>query len=108
MAAEATRRTHQPQINEEEERMLREATLYLIRNHGGLFVATALRKEQTEGSTRWVITVTLRYPSGHEGYVADLLYDGHAFALLTDPSEIDERVRKIAAGRTPVHQENGR
>jgi hypothetical protein len=104
----AARQRPQPEITEEEEQMLREATLYLIRNHRGLFVATPLRKEQREGSTPWVITVTLRYPSGHEGYVADLLYDGHAFRLLTDPSAIDERVRMIAAVSTPVPQENGR
>ncbi len=30
------------------------------------------------------------------GYVGDLLYDGEAFTLLTDPSVMDERVRKIA------------
>jgi hypothetical protein len=96
-AVEGARRSRSSKIHDEEERILREATQHLIRKHGGLFVATRLRKEPGEGIPRWIITVTLRYPTGHEGDVGDLLYDGHAFTFLTDPSLIDERVRQIAA-----------
>ena len=100
-AVEGARRSRRTEVHEEEERILREATKHLIRHHGGLFVATALRKEQDEGVPRWIITVTLRYPTGHEGYVGDLLYNGHAFTFLTEEARIDERVRQIAAN--PEH-----
>jgi hypothetical protein len=105
-AAEAARRSRRAKINEEEERILREATKHLIRHHGGLFVATALRKQQDEGDPRWIITVTLRYPTGHEGYVGDLSYNGHAFTFLTEESRIEERVRLIAADPEHLRQWN--
>ena len=65
-AAAATRRKKLPEITDEEEQILRVATIHLIRKVGGLFVATGLREEQGKGGRRWVITVTLRYPTGHE------------------------------------------
>jgi hypothetical protein len=96
-ATAASRRRRKPAITAEEEQILRDATIHLIRRVGGLFVATGLRAEQHHGSRRWIITVTLRYPTGHEGYVGDLLYDGKEFRLLTGPSLVHERVRQIAA-----------
>lgn len=96
-AGAATRRKQRPKLNPEEEEILQAATIHLIRKVGGLFVATGLRAEQHQGCRRWVVTVTLRYPTGHEGYVGDLLYDGKEFTLLTEQSVIDERVRQIAA-----------
>jgi hypothetical protein len=90
-----TRRQTEPQISDEEEQILRQATIHLIHKHGGLFVATRIREESSSPRT-WVISVTLRYPTGHEGYVGDLLYDGKEFTFLTPPEVRTERVRKIA------------
>ena len=105
-SVEVARRSKRPEIHEEEERILREATQHLIRNHGGLFVATGLRKEQDKGVPKWLITVTLRYPTGHEGYVGDLVYNGQSFTFLTEESRIDERVRQIASDPEHVRQWN--
>lgn len=96
---QSTRRKQGPEsIDDEEEEILRAATIHLIRKHGGLLVATGAREERSEvGSPRWIIAVTLRYPTGHEGYVGDLLYDGKEFAFLTPPEVINQRVEQIAA-----------
>jgi hypothetical protein len=40
--------------------------------------------------------VTLRYTTGHEGYIGDLLYDGEEFTFVTEQSVMDERAQKIA------------
>ena len=77
------------------ERILQKATEHLILKHGGLLVATALREARVKGSRVWIITVTVRYPTGHEGYVGDLLYDGSEFTFLTPPEVVTERVRQI-------------
>jgi hypothetical protein len=91
-------RQQQPELNEEEERLLREATIHLMLKHGGLLVATAVREETGDAAgRRWVIAVTLRYPTGHEGYVGDLLYNGKDFVFLTPPEEVTRRVQQIAA-----------
>jgi hypothetical protein len=82
---------------DEEERILRAATTYLIRKVGGLLVATGLRAEQRQRGRRWIITVTLRYPTGHEGYIGDLLYDGEVFSFLTSADVRKERARRIEA-----------
>jgi hypothetical protein len=105
-AVAGARRSRSSEIDDEEEKILREATQHLIRRHGGLFVATWIRKEVGEATPRWIITVTLRYPTGHEGDVGELLYDGHAFTFLTDPSLIDDRVRRIAADSEHMHKWN--
>jgi hypothetical protein len=52
----------EPEINEEEERILRAATIELLTHHGGLFVATGLREIAIKVIRVWIITVTLRYP----------------------------------------------
>jgi hypothetical protein len=92
-----TRRKSKPKTKKEDESILQAATIHLIRKVGGLFVATEVREERKEVGPRWIITVTLRYPTGHEGYVGDLSYDGKNFTMLTEDSVIDERVRQIGA-----------
>jgi hypothetical protein len=92
------------QINDEE--ILRAATIYLIRTIGGLFVATGLRAVESKGRREWIVTVTLRYPSGHAGTVGELRYDGRDFSLLTEDSVIDRRVRQIAADPEGVRRWN--
>jgi hypothetical protein len=58
--AKATRRKRRetPELNQEEEEILRAATLELITNHGGHFVATDLRETRIEGTQVWIVTVT--------------------------------------------------
>ena len=97
-AEKPKRRRQVPKLINKEERILRAATIYLIRKVGGLLVATGVREERdSKGSRTWIITVTLRYPTGHEGYVGELLYDGTDFSLLTPDDVMKERARKIAA-----------
>ena len=81
---------------DEEELMLREAIKYLIRHHGMFLVPTRRREILIKGCPAWIITVTLRYITGHEGYIGDLLYDGENFTFLTEEVVMDERARKIA------------
>jgi hypothetical protein len=85
-----------PEPNQSQDGILRAATVYLIRKVGALLVATDVRQIRVKELQVWIITVTLRYPTGHEGYVGDLLYDGQTFTLLTPPSVLDHRIRQIA------------
>lgn len=86
----------EPEVNEEEERILRAATIHLVLQHGGLLVATGLREQLGQGTRAWVINVTLRHPTGHEGYIGDLLYDGQEFEFLTPSDVRKERAQQIA------------
>jgi hypothetical protein len=81
----------------EEERILREATKHLVFKHGMFLVATGLREARIKTLRVWIITVTLRYTTGHEGYIGDLLFDGAEFSFLTPPEVREERARQIAA-----------
>jgi len=84
-----------PEVSEEEQ-ILRAATRFLLQKHGMFLIATGTRETRIKGFRVWVITVTLRYTTGHEGYVGDLLYDGEEFTFLTEPALMDERIRKVA------------
>ncbi len=92
----AIRPKPEPEFNQQEEEILRAATIELMTRHGGHFVATGLRETMIKGFRVWIITVTLRYDKGDEGYIGDLLYDGENFTFLTEQSVMDERARKIA------------
>ena len=94
-AQRTTQRRAKPEVTDEEEQILRAATLNLMMKHGSLLLATGARKTHIKALEVWIITVTLRYPTGHEGYVGDLLYDGETFTFLTEQAVIEERVRKI-------------
>lgn len=85
------------ETNEEEEYLLREALKYLLRNEGMLLVPTDVREERRGKATVWIFTVALRYPTGHEGCIGDLLYDGKTFEFLTPAEERNERAKQIAA-----------
>jgi hypothetical protein len=95
--AKVARRPRRPRINEEEDRILKGATLHLITHHGMFLVATAAREAQVKGIPIWIITVRLRLDKGLEAYIGDLLYDGEEFTFLTEESVMDERARKFAA-----------
>lgn len=88
---------HLTPAEQKRERLLRKATIHLIMHVGGLLVATGLREEKFHGARRWIIEVTLRYPTGHEGYVGELEYDGKEFRILTPASTWRQRIKKIAA-----------
>jgi hypothetical protein len=93
---EVARPTRKPEITEEEKQILWDALKYLVFKHGHLLVPTGIREEGEPGSRRWIITVTLRYPTGFGGEIGDLLYDGQEFTFLTPPEVRKERARKIA------------
>jgi hypothetical protein len=97
LATATKRRKKAEVVDEQEERIYRAAIKYLLFNHGHLLVPTAHREMRIKGFPIWIFTVTLRYPTGFEGYVGDLLYDGENFTFLTEQSLMDERVRQIAA-----------
>ena len=88
-------RQRQPAIDEEEA-ILSAATIYLIRKHGMFLVATNAREARVKTFRVWIITVTLRYATGDEAYIGDLLYDGEEFTFLTEQSVMDQRARQFA------------
>ena len=105
-ASSVTKRRRQPEVLDEEERILREATKHLVYKHGMFLVATGVREARIKGFRVWIITVTLRYGTGDEGYIGDLLYDGEDFTFLTEQSVMDERARKIADDPERMRQWN--
>ncbi len=92
----AIQRKHKQEINEREEEILRAATLHLITHHGMFLVATGLHEARVRALPVWIITVTLRFDAGNEGYIGDLLYDGEEFTFLTPPEIRKERAKQIA------------
>jgi hypothetical protein len=103
---EAARPTREPEIDQEEEGILRKALKYLVLKHGHLLVPTAIREERDQGSRRWIITVTLRHPSGFEGEIGDLLYDGQEFPFVTPPEVRKERARRLAEDPEAIRRWN--
>jgi len=108
----ATAKRRKPQVTDdtesvdEEEQILREATKHLVFKHGMFLVATGIRETRIKALRVWIITVTLRYTTGHEGYIGDLLYDGEEFSFLTPPEVRKERARQIAADPERVRKWN--
>jgi len=88
--------TGKKQFVDSEERILREATKHLVFKYGMFLLATDLREARIRSFRVWIITVTLRYTTGHEGYIGDLIYDGEEFCFLTPPGVRKERARQIA------------
>jgi hypothetical protein len=88
------------EVNEEEEQILKKAQIYLLfeAKRPMFWNVADCRAEKDElGSRRWIIAVHLRAPSGHEGYLGGLLYDGERFTELTDVELMRERVQQITA-----------
>jgi hypothetical protein len=82
-------------VADQREQILREATQHLISQHGMFLIATDIREAHIRTLSVWIITVTLRYTTGHEGYIGDLLYDGKEFFFLTPPEVRKQRARQI-------------
>ena len=57
-ASSVTKRRRQPEVLDEEERILREATKHLVYKHGMFLVATGVREARIKGFRVWIITVT--------------------------------------------------
>ena len=86
--------------DEEEEAILKRAQIYLLfeARRPMLWTVADIREETADdGSRRWIIAVHLRYPTGHEGYLGDLLFDGERVTELTDLELMRQRGREIAA-----------
>ena len=67
---EADRRSRQPKIDQEEEKILRLAQTFLMLEAKCpiLWTVAGIREEKgADGLRRWIIAVHLRYPTGHEG-----------------------------------------
>jgi hypothetical protein len=105
-ATKVTGRAKAPQLNEQEEQILREAIKYLPFKHGHLLVPARIREEGEGRARRWIVTVHLRYPTGFEGEIGELLYDGAEFTFLTPPEVRRQRARKIADDPEGIRQWN--
>jgi hypothetical protein len=108
-AAGSKRRKRKPDINQEEEEILKRAQSYMLFEAGRpmFWTVAGIREEKgDDGSRRWNIAVNLRYPTGFEGYLGDLLYDGTRFTELTDLEVMRERGRQIAADPEGIRQWN--
>jgi len=105
-AAEVARRTKKPELSDEAEKILRDALRYLVFKHGHLLVPAGIREDRDGGAQRWIITVHLRYPTGFEGEIGELLYDGREFTFLTPPDVRQERAQRIADDPEGIRQWN--
>ena len=95
----ARRRKAAP-IDEEEEAILKRAQIYLLFEvqRPMLWTVADIREEKAEdGSRQWIIAVHVRFPTGHEGYLGDLLFDGERITELTELELMRQRGRVIAA-----------
>ncbi len=91
-------RRKQTEISQEEEEILRKAQIYLLftAKRPMFWNVAAIREVKGKADTRyWIIAVHFHAPSGHEGYLGDLCYDGEQFTELTDVELMRERVRQI-------------
>ena len=72
-----------------------------------LWTVAGIREERgDDGSRRWIIAINLRDPTGFEGYLGDLHYDGTRLTGLTDRKLMRERARQIAADPEGVREWN--
>jgi hypothetical protein len=96
------------EFTEKEKQILREAMSYCLRHFPMLWTTGGIKEESTDnGLARWIISVFLRYPTGHEGYLGDLLYDGTQFIELTDRTLMRERAKQVAADPERLRKWNG-
>jgi hypothetical protein len=96
----AMQRKKKSRINKAEEKILRQAQQYLLfeAKRPMLWTVAGIREEKaSDGSRRWIIPVHLRYPTGFEGYLGDLVYDGKDIVELTDLELMRRRAKQIAA-----------
>ncbi len=97
------------QINRRHEAILRKAQVYLLfeAKRPMLWTVAGVREERCgDGSRRWIVAVHLRFPTGFEGYLGDLLYDGERITELTDIELMRERAEQIAADPEGIRRWN--
>jgi hypothetical protein len=93
-----TRGKKRSEINQEEEEVLQKAAIYCLRTFPMLWTVGGIKKDsRDDGACRWIIAVYLRYPTGFEGYLGDLLFDGKQVTELTDREVMRTREKQIAA-----------
>lgn len=72
-----------------------------------LWTVAGIREVRADdGEKRWIIAVHLRYPTGFEGYLGALGYDGKRFTELTDERTMRQRAAQIAADPEGIRQWN--
>jgi hypothetical protein len=96
---EATKGKRPRQLTPQEQNILREAMCYCLHHFPMLWTTGGLPQEcvADDGCRRWIIAVYLRYPTGHEGYLGDLRYDGKQFTEVTDRKVMEGRAKQIEA-----------
>jgi hypothetical protein len=95
-------------LTEEDENIISEAATYCLHHFPMLWTTGGLPEERVgeDGSRHWIIRVYLRYPTGFDGYLGDLLYDGKQFTELTDRELMRQRAKAIAADPEGIRQWN--
>lgn len=85
-------------LTTEQERIIQEAAGYCLRNYPMLWTTGGVPqvRHAQNGSRQWLIHVFLRYPTGQECYLGDLLYDGKKFLELTARQIMRERAKEFA------------
>jgi hypothetical protein len=108
--AEKTRRKARKatKISEEVGQILQKAMVFCLRTYPMLWTTGGLPEEHAadDGSRHWIIHIYLRYPTGHEGYLGDLLYDGKKFTELTERADMKKRAKQIAADPKGIREWN--
>src|ERR1700722_6014041 len=96
------------ELTAEEENIIQEAACYCLHHFPMLWTTGGLPEERlaNDHSRQLTIRVFLRCPTGHEGYLGELLYDGKNFTELTDRKIMRERAKTVAADPERARQWN--
>jgi hypothetical protein len=107
-APTSSKRKRVPELTEEELEIAIKASCYCFDHFPWLWTIGSVPEERVgdDGSRQWTIQVYLRYPTGFDGYLGDILYDGKEFTELTDRETMRERAKKIAADPERLRQWN--
>lgn len=106
--ARVAKRTRLSEPTAEQQHIIHEAAYYCLRHFPMLWASGGFPEERQaqDGSRQWLIRVYLRYPTGFEGYLGDLLYDGKQVTELTDRRLMHERAKQVAADPEGIRQWN--
>lgn len=107
-ASKTTRPKKCCDVTEEEEHIISAAATYCLLHFPMLWTTGGFPEDRQaeDGSRQWLIRVYLRYPTGFEGYLGDLLYDGKQITELTDRQLMMERAKQVAADPEGIRQWN--
>ena len=93
-----------PRVEKQKASIHMRATAYCFRHFPTLWTIGKIRWEKHGRKQQWRIAVVLRYPTGYEKELGELLFDGKDFAVVTPRSLMNQRAQKIADDPT-LHQE---